>query len=439
MADATSSMALPDEFAQRGRWRAFRDSSVEAAYRTWHRDQILPVGRGVAIGAAVFWTLVPLSFDLLVGDAPRALYIGTWAVGVPVFLAGLIASFTSLRRWMTGAMVVSLIVLGLDFTWLFSIMYGPFSAAIIIGVLSSIYFPIILRIPTGSTAIAVATLTAVPVGLMAYGTRQGEIAIYDTWLYLSMLVTNGPLVVLVAAVIEAGMRQKFVAEQTIARQQSQLEISQRLLRRYVPEQVADAVMSSTPDTVDRHERRKLSIFFSDLVGFTDLSDEMEPEDLANVLHDYFTEMSAIARRHGGTVDDLIGDAVLVLFGAPDFTDDHDQALRAVRMAAEMQAAMEPLNQRWAAAGIPETLLVRMGINTGVATVGNFGSAERTKYTALGKQVNIAARIQSHCEPGKVLIGHTTWLLVRDETACIPTGELELKGLRKPMPAYEVHD
>jgi adenylate cyclase len=206
----------------------------------------------------------------------------------------------------------------------------------------------------------------------------------------------------------------------------------------VPEQVADAVLSSTPEAMERHERRKLTIFFSDLVGFTDLSEELEPEDLAAVLHDYFTEMSAIARRHAGTVDDLVGDAILVFFGAPDSTDDHDQALRAVRMAVEMQQAMGPLNQRWASSGIPETLTVRMGINTGVATVGNFGSAERTKYTALGKQVNIAARIQSQCEPGKVLIGHATWLLVRDEIACTPKGELELKGLHKPMPAYEVN-
>ena len=216
-----------------------------------------------------------------------------------------------------------------------------------------------------------------------------------------------------------------------------LERAHGLIRRYVPEQVADAVLSDAPEAIDRHERRKLTIFFSDLVGFTDLSDEMEPEDLATVLHHYFTEMSAIARKHAGTVDDLIGDAVLVLFGAPDFTDDRDQALRAVRMAVEMQDAMGALNERWASAGIPETLQVRMGINTGVATVGNFGSAERTKYTALGKQVNIAARIQSQCEPGRVLIGHTTWLLVRDEIQCTPKGELELKGLRRPLPAYEV--
>jgi class 3 adenylate cyclase len=220
-------------------------------------------------------------------------------------------------------------------------------------------------------------------------------------------------------------------------QHKRLERAHTLIRRYVPEQVADAILSDAPEAIDRHERRKLTVFFSDLVGFTDLSEELEPEDLANVLHDYFTEMSAIARRHGGTVDDLVGDAILVFFGAPERTDDHDQALRAVRMAAEMQQAMGPLNQRWEAGGIPERLVVRMGVNTGVVTVGNFGSEERTKYTALGKQVNVAARIQAQCEPGKVLLSHSTWLLVRDEITCAPKGELTLKGLNKPMPAYEV--
>jgi class 3 adenylate cyclase len=248
------------------------------------------------------------------------------------------------------------------------------------------------------------------------------------------LVGGTALVYLLGLVaVAAGDLQSRSLTETHAR----LARAHALIRRYVPEQVADAVLSDAPEAIERHERRKLTIFFSDLVGFTDLSDELEPEDLATVLHDYFTEMSAIARKHGGTVDDLVGDAVLVLFGAPDFTDDRDQALRAVRMAVEMQEAMGPLNRRWEAAGIPETLSVRMGVNTGVATVGNFGSAERTKYTALGKQVNVAARIQSQCEPGKVLISHPTWLLVRDEIPCTPKGELELKGLHKPMPAYEV--
>ena len=250
--------------------------------------------------------------------------------------------------------------------------------------------------------------------------------------FIALLIAASVYLVAFVAVAAADLQHRRLAET-----HRRLERAHGLIRRYVPEQVADAVLSDAPETIDRHERRKLTVFFSDLVGFTDLSEELEPEDLATVLHDYFTEMSAIAKRHGGTVDDLVGDAILVFFGAPERTDDHDQALRAVRMAVEMQEAMRPLNQRWASAGIPESLTVRMGVNTGVATVGNFGSAERTKYTALGKQVNVAARIQAQCEPGKVLISHATWLLVRDDITCTPKGELTLKGLHKPMPAYEV--
>jgi class 3 adenylate cyclase len=332
--------------------------------------------------------------------------------------------------------MVVITVVGLDFVWVMSVLYGPASGTVTCGVFATIFYPLIIRLSTARTVLVTAALTAVPVALMANGIRHGQVSLADSWPYIVVLLVNAPIVVVSAALIESGVRAQFKAEKTVIRQRSQLEASQRLLRRYVPQQVADAVLSNRSDAIGRHERRKLTVFFSDLVGFTDLSDEMEPEDLATVLHDYFTEMSAIAQRHGGTVDDLIGDAVLVLFGAPDFTDDRDQALRAVRMALEMQQAMGPLNQRWASAGIPEALAVRMGINTGVATVGNFGSAERTKYTALGKQVNIAARIQSKCEPGRVLLGHATWLLVRDEIVCIPKGEYELKGLRKAMPTYE---
>ena len=264
----------------------------------------------------------------------------------------------------------------------------------------------------------------------------------DSYLGIGLILIGGTVLVYMlgfVAVAAADLQSRRLGEThaRLADTHSKLERALGLIRRYVPEQVADAVLSDSPESIERHERRKLTVFFSDLVGFTDLSEELEPEDLANVLHDYFTEMNAIARRHGGTVDDLVGDAILVFFGAPERTDDCDQALRAVRMAMEMQEAMGPLNDRWASAGIPEALAVRMGVNTGVVTVGNFGSEERTKYTALGKQVNIAARIQAQCQPGKVLISHPTWLLVHDEIECTPVGELTLKGLTKPMPAYEV--
>lgn len=123
----------------------------------------------------------------------------------------------------------------------------------------------------------------------------------------------------------------------------QLERSSRLIRRYVPSQIADAILSGGEQVADKHERRKLTIFFSDLVGFTEIAEELEPEDLSRVLNEYFSEMTAIAQKHGGTVDELSGDAILIFFGAPVATDDKDHALRATRMAVEMQQAMDGLN------------------------------------------------------------------------------------------------
>jgi class 3 adenylate cyclase len=200
--------------------------------------------------------------------------------------------------------------------------------------------------------------------------------------------------------------------------------------------VAERVIDGQDAGLAQHERRRLTIFFSDLVGFTTISEVLEPEDLSKVLNEYFSEMTAIARRHGGTVDELSGDAILIFFGAPQQTDDQDHAVRAVRMALEMQRTMMTLNERWRASGITEPLHMRVGINTGLVTVGNFGSPERMKYAVLGKHVNIAARLQAGCEPGKVLLSHATWLLVRDHVACTPKGEQVLKGISKPVVVYQ---
>lgn len=241
-------------------------------------------------------------------------------------------------------------------------------------------------------------------------------------------------------VVMARRRQSRLLEDAhalLSEQTRQLERNNNLLRRYVPAQVVDAIANSKTETVAGHERRKLTMFFSDLVGFTEISERMEPEDLSRILNEYFTEMTAIADRHNGTIDELMGDAILILFGAPQATNDADHALRAVRMAVQMQAAVEQLNAKWGADGIDEIFRVRMGINTGVATIGNFGSSGRMKYAALGKHVNLAARLQAMCEPGKVLISHSTRLLVHDQIPCQLKGETTLKGIQRPVMTYEV--
>jgi len=211
----------------------------------------------------------------------------------------------------------------------------------------------------------------------------------------------------------------------------------RVISRYLPAEVAQDILEGRLTDVDGHHRRKLTVFFSDLVGFSDVAEELEPEDLALVLNEYFGEMTTIAHRHHGTVDELQGDALLILFGAPHATTDAEHALNAVRMAAQMQEAMADLNRRWRRAGITETLAVRIGINTGVVTVGNFGTPERMKYAALGKHVNIAARLQAVAEPGATVLSLATYLLVQDEVECRELGQLQLKGINKPVEAFEL--
>lgn len=213
--------------------------------------------------------------------------------------------------------------------------------------------------------------------------------------------------------------------------------SHRLIRRYVPSQLADRILAGGHDETTKHERRKLTIFFSDVAGFTNLSDEQDAEELAGVLNEYLSEMTGIADRFGATVNQLVGDGIMIFFGAPAATDDRDHALRAVRMAHEMQRRMVELRERWFKRGIQHPFRIRIGINTGFASVGDFGSPGRMMYSAIGQQTNLAARIQAHCEPDRILLSHSTWALVQDAVPCTPRGEIEVKGLHYPVLVYEV--
>lgn len=148
----------------------------------------------------------------------------------------------------------------------------------------------------------------------------------------------------------------------------QLGDASRLIASYVPAEVAADILEGRTHAGEAPERPKITVFFSDMVGFSDVAEELEPEDLAVVLNEYFAEMTAIAHRHHGTVDELQGDALLIFFGAPRATTDREHALNAVRIATEMHAAMVRLNHRWRDAGITETLAVRMGVRHGVGLV-----------------------------------------------------------------------
>jgi len=211
----------------------------------------------------------------------------------------------------------------------------------------------------------------------------------------------------------------------------------RLMCRYVPAQLADQIIAGDYSESARPKRRYLTIVFSDVEGFTSASDELDPEGLAAALDEYLSEMLAIADRHGATVNQIVGDGLMLFFGAPQVTNDRDHALRAVRMALEMQQRMSELQQIWMRHGLLRPFRIRIGINSGFASVGDFGSAGRKLYSGIGLQTNLAARIESVCRPGRVLISHSTWTLLQGDIACDPKPELMVKGVNYPLKVYEV--
>jgi len=227
------------------------------------------------------------------------------------------------------------------------------------------------------------------------------------------------------------------AETALREEQVKVEKAYRLLSKYVAPQLVDTISDGKIDQIWKHNRKKLTLFFSDIKDFTSITDTLEPEDMANVLNEYLTEMNTIINKYKGTLAQVIGDGLYVIFGAPKSSSDRDHALRCVKMAIDMQRKMNELNKGWFKKGIDEVLQIRCGINTGMATVGGYGSSERKEYTAMGMQTNIAARLEQTCEPGSILISHTTWALVNDEISCSEQGKITVKGLQRPIRAYSV--
>jgi class 3 adenylate cyclase len=179
--------------------------------------------------------------------------------------------------------------------------------------------------------------------------------------------------------------------------------------------------------------------FSDIAGFTEIADTLESEELTEVLNNYLTEMSNIALQYGATIDKYIGDGIMIFFGDPDSKGVKNDAVACVRMAIDMQRRMRSLRQEWRGRGMENPFQLRIGINTGFCTVGNFGSEDRMDYTIIGSEVNLAARIQQHAELGEIIIAHETYALVNDEVLADEQPPTTVKGFAKPVRNYRVLD
>ena len=205
-------------------------------------------------------------------------------------------------------------------------------------------------------------------------------------------------------------------------------------RRFLPEHLAEMLLSS-PEGVNLGGTRKtITVLFADLRGFTSLSETLAPEEAVELLNKFFTEMTGIIFRHAGTLDKFLGDGLLAVFGAP--LSNPTDASRAVECAIAMQEGLRELSLEWQGQGRP-MIPMGIGINSGEAIAGNIGSPERMEYTVIGDTVNVAARLTAKAGPGEILLGESTWLLVRDRVATGPLTPMQLKGKREPVSVYRV--
>ena len=232
--------------------------------------------------------------------------------------------------------------------------------------------------------------------------------------------------------------QKLRDQAIIEEKSMHLENIANRLAKYLSPQVYKSIFTEE-EASTTHKRKNLTVFFSDIVNFTDLSDTLEPEKLAQIINNYLSEMTTIALECGGTIDKFIGDAVMVFFGDPESLGEEEDALNCIEMALRMKARVEELREYWVRNGVKGGLDIRVGIATGHCTVGNFGSNQRMDYTALGGPVNISARLESKAPKNEILISDATHNLIKGKVETNYFDEIKLKGFARPIGIHLVKD
>src|SRR5215468_5992264 len=258
---------------------------------------------------------------------------------------------------------------------------------------------------------------------------------HGRWILVSERKTDdGGTVAVYSDVTELKQREEELSVKTKA-----LEQLSGQLAKYLSPQVYESIFTGRSKVTVASRRKKLTIFFSDLEGFTETTERLESEDLTQLLNHYLTEMSKIALEFGGTIDKYVGDAILIFFGDPDSKGVKADAVACVRMAIAMRKRMRELDSVWRASGIEKPPRCRTGINTGFCTVGNFGSDDRMDYTIIGSGVNLASRLEQTAPPGEILISYETHALVKDEVYCEERGYINVKGISHPVATFQVVD
>jgi adenylate cyclase len=221
-------------------------------------------------------------------------------------------------------------------------------------------------------------------------------------------------------------------EERVQRQVEELE-RLRQLRRFLSPQLADSIVSSGDDSVLRSHRRRVAMLFADLRGWTSFVDTVEPEELMRVLGEFHARIGGLVRRFDATVGFLEGDGVQLFFNDP--IEVPDAALRAVRLACSLREEMAELTPQWHKLGYD--LGCGTGIALGYATCGEVGFEGRSDYAAIGAVTNLASRLADEADAGQILIEQRLYAEVEDAVEVQPVGEFSLRGLRRPIVAFDV--
>jgi class 3 adenylate cyclase len=223
-------------------------------------------------------------------------------------------------------------------------------------------------------------------------------------------------------------------EQRVADQVGEIERMSRL-RRFLPPQVADLIVAlGTENQLESH-RREITALFCDLRGFTGFTEIADAEDVMALLRDYHAAIGEIIIKYSGTLERYAGDGVMVIFNDP--VPVENPALKAVLMALEMRDAIGALTEKWRRLG--HDIGFGIGIAHGFATLGTIGFEGRFDYAAIGTVSNVASRLCDEAKPGQILISPRVLMAVKDAVTVEPVGEFELKGIRRPIAAYNVLD
>ncbi len=222
----------------------------------------------------------------------------------------------------------------------------------------------------------------------------------------------------------------------MAKDLKEKELIKDAFKRYVSRQVAEEILKN-PDVFTkslRGEKRKVTVIFADIRGFTPLSERLPPEEVVEILNFYLTQMTDIIFKYEGTIDKFIGDCIMAVFGAP--LSHVDDVYRAVRSAVEIQENMEQLNIKRIKEG-KEAIHVGVGINFGEAVVGNIGSKERLEYTVIGDSVNLAARLQTLAKGGEIIVSEHVYTFVKDKFNFLEMPPERVKGKSHPVRIFKI--